>query len=341
MNKFNIKFFTAAMLLTSLPFLNKVNPYNNKLAFNKNVFQPKIEKEAEIPNDVKEFIENSIIKYQKEHNINVTIPQNIVNEIFEDVQNSSETVVQDIDVEETDVKQEETNEVVAERPSKAYTDVKYISQLPEFPTGCECVSAVMLLQHKGVNISAADFIDNYLPKVNNLNEYYNGTKQQNADKSLVFHNYFVGDPRKDSGTACDLSVIKKGVDKLLADKNINDFECVDLEGVEFDTVLDKLASGEPVEIRITINLENPTNKELYGQKYKGWRHAVLLTGYDMDKEVNFNGKTYKGVVYTNDPLEGQKLYPLSLVKQRYDEMGQLAMTFESKILTNDLTAMQR
>ncbi|MBE6540860.1 MAG: hypothetical protein E7672_00210, partial [Ruminococcaceae bacterium] len=43
-------------------------------------------------------------------------------------------------------------------------DAEHISQLPEYPNGCEAVSAVMMLRYFGFDIDKTDFIDNYLEK---------------------------------------------------------------------------------------------------------------------------------------------------------------------------------
>ena len=47
---------------------------------------------------------------------------------------------------------------------KKIIDVPYIDQTQEWPTGCESVSAVMLLQYLGVNISVNEFIEKYLER---------------------------------------------------------------------------------------------------------------------------------------------------------------------------------
>ena len=43
-------------------------------------------------------------------------------------------------------------------------DVPYIDQSRKYPTGCESVSAVMLLRFLGYDISPDEFIDKYLEK---------------------------------------------------------------------------------------------------------------------------------------------------------------------------------
>ena len=48
--------------------------------------------------------------------------------------------------------------------SKKLIKVPYIDQTKEWPTGCESVSAVMLLQYLGMDISVEQFVDFYLEK---------------------------------------------------------------------------------------------------------------------------------------------------------------------------------
>ena len=43
-------------------------------------------------------------------------------------------------------------------------DVPYLDQSVKYPTGCESVSAVMLLQYLGYEISVDTFIEKYLEK---------------------------------------------------------------------------------------------------------------------------------------------------------------------------------
>ena len=43
-------------------------------------------------------------------------------------------------------------------------EVPYIDQTEKYPTGCESISAVMLLRYLGYPISPEEFIDRYLSK---------------------------------------------------------------------------------------------------------------------------------------------------------------------------------
>ena len=47
---------------------------------------------------------------------------------------------------------------------KKIISVPYIDQSVKYPTGCESVSTVMLLQYLGYEITVDEFIENYLEK---------------------------------------------------------------------------------------------------------------------------------------------------------------------------------
>ena len=48
---------------------------------------------------------------------------------------------------------------------KKIISVPYIDQSVNYPTGCESVSTVMLLQYLGYEITVDEFIENYLEKI--------------------------------------------------------------------------------------------------------------------------------------------------------------------------------
>lgn len=73
-------------------------------------------------------------------------------------------------------------------------DAPYISQLGTYPTGCEAVSAVMALQHLGIDITVDEFIDRYLDL---------GTEPWTAEDGTMYGGdpweTFLGNPREASG----------------------------------------------------------------------------------------------------------------------------------------------
>ncbi|MBQ0110890.1 MAG: C39 family peptidase, partial [Oscillospiraceae bacterium] len=68
-------------------------------------------------------------------------------------------------------------------------DVEALAQNPEFPTGCESVSAVMALKYAGHSVTVSKFVDSYLEK--SAEFYIDGDRKVGPDPNEVF----VGNPR--------------------------------------------------------------------------------------------------------------------------------------------------
>ena len=91
--------------------------------------------------------------------------------------------------------------------------VPYINQLVDYPTGCESVSAVMLLQAWGVDITVESFIDEYLPLGPVPEEGADG-RIYGGDPSVVF----LGSPYDGDAYGCYRPVIQKAMEKVLQDR---------------------------------------------------------------------------------------------------------------------------
>ena len=176
----------------------------------------------------------------------------------------------------------------------------------------------MVLRHKGFNITPAMFIDNYLPKINDFDEYYNGTTEENENMDLVFYNYFVGNPRREDGRNCYASVIKSAVDEYFEEIGETNLKCYDLTGTDFYELYDELENNEPIILWISMDLKNPKEWFIYGKMYHRPNHTVVLTGYN--KEEN--------TVYINDPLNGVVEYDTNKVKTIYNTMGKRAVVIK-------------
>lgn len=89
------------------------------------------------------------------------------------------------------------------------TDVPFISQLPDYPNGCEAVSAVMLLKKYGVDITIDEFVSKYLKKDNIYS--VDGERYGPNPKDT-----YAGDPSSLTGGFGVFSVgIKDAIDKVL------------------------------------------------------------------------------------------------------------------------------
>ena len=95
----------------------------------------------------------------------------------------------------------------AARPRSAkLINAPYISQKGTYPTGCESVSTVMLLQYLGYKLSVDDFISECL-EIKEFEERDGITYGPDPRK------YFCGDPYSEDGMGCYAPVIVKALNK--------------------------------------------------------------------------------------------------------------------------------
>ena len=95
----------------------------------------------------------------------------------------------------------------AARPRSAkLINAPYISQRGTYPTGCESVSTVMLLQYLGYKLSVDDFISECLE-----------IKEFEERDGILYgpdpRKYFCGDPYSEDGMGCYAPVIVKALNK--------------------------------------------------------------------------------------------------------------------------------
>lgn len=216
--------------------------------------------------------------------------------------------------------------MIRKKQLKKIIKVPYIDQTEEWPTGCESVSAVMLLQYLGVDIPVKQFVERYLEKVPLFEK--NG-KLYGGDPRKVF----VGDPADDQSMGCYAPVIRKALEKVfreaakkavIGESGRGSRVSLDLTGVPMETLLrDYIDHDMPVIFWASIDL-----KETYagpewiladtGETFE-WRsneHCMLLVGYD---EENY---------YFNDPWHdhGTIGYERKLVEKRHAEQYEMAVS---------------
>ena len=123
----------------------------------------------------------------------------------------------------------------------------YINQTPKYPTGCESVSAVMLLQYLGYSITPEEFIDIYLEK-----------KEFEKKEGILYgpdpNKYFCGSPYDENSFGCYAPVLKKALEKIVG----KEYEVLD----ETDTSLEELQKkyldqNMPVIFWACINMREP------------------------------------------------------------------------------------
>lgn len=187
----------------------------------------------------------------------------------------------------------------------------------DIPTGCESVSAVMVLNYWGVDITPEKFIDIYLPcqKFYRVDGTLYGPDPEEA---------FAGDPYSKNSLGCYPKVILKALGNM---KNchvpgMENITFEDISRMELTDIIDTyIANNIPILLWCTMGM-NPVRDGMQyylddGSLYT-WRageHCMVLCGYDAEQ------------YYLMDPLTGGERvgYSKEIVEARYLEMGQNAV----------------
>lgn len=199
----------------------------------------------------------------------------------------------------------------ADKQKSVTIDVVNLDQNPEYPTGCESVSAVMALKYAGHSITVSKFVDSYLEKSSDF--YIENGKKIGPDPTKVF----VGNPRSGASYGCMAPVIEKACQKAGATvKNTT------------GKSLDELCTGyidkkSPVLIWATISMQEKESGSVWylqdGSRFV-WpkhEHCLLLVGYDDQ------------YYYVNDPMRGATVkYEKTVVSQRYGELGMQSLVIK-------------
>ena len=195
-------------------------------------------------------------------------------------------------------------------------NVPAFSQMPEYPTGCETVSAVMALRYAGYNITAVQFIDNYLPQSDEFKE--KGGVRFGPDPEKAF----IGSPRSEGGYGCFAPVLEKAMNDYLGKNGA----VINATGTELNELCESyISSGIPVITWVTISMLDTYSAEkwrLENGKDFYWpanEHCMLLIGYDSES------------CYFNDPYTGKTVkYPKALAESRYNKLGKQALLIANK-----------
>ena len=195
-------------------------------------------------------------------------------------------------------------------------NVPFISQLEKYPTGCESVSATMVLNWAGVSVTVDEFLDNWLKTGTAPYRDENG-ELKGCDPWVEFP----GDPRTNKGWGCFLPVITDAVERMGAP-----VEMIPLYNEPLEKLChDWLDGGIPLVFWATIHMNPP-------QEFTRWHtpegkeivwispmHCLVLIGYDDEG------------YYFNDPTDGERAYfPKAAVEAGYDAQGRQALAILSK-----------
>ena len=193
--------------------------------------------------------------------------------------------------------------------------VPVLSQYPDYPTGCEVVTATMALHYMGEPVSVDTLIDRHLSTSTGWYRwkgvYYGPDPSE----------YFLGNPRSTASYGCYAPVIRNMLISYLGDEA----RVTDATGLSLSALCERyIDCGVPVILWATMNMSpiKPGASWVLPDgstfTWPGREHCLLLVGYDED------------AYYFNDPREGKCLsYPKATVQKRYAEMGNQALVINS------------
>lgn len=188
----------------------------------------------------------------------------------------------------------------AEPINKITISVPMIFQDPELPTGCEIVSATMLLQYYGFNADKIEMAER-LPKI---------AKPDNSGYGYDPREYFLGDPSRSDSMGCYAPVIKKTLDEYLSEKG-SSLKVVNITGCEFSMLKELLCQNKPVLVWGTMGMVpvSSTKKWLLygsGEEFTWIRpeHCLVLVGFNDDEQTYTFNDPQRGVVsYSAESFE--------------------------------------
>lgn len=202
-------------------------------------------------------------------------------------------------------------------------DAEHISQLPEYPNGCEAVSAVMLLKYAGYDAEKNGFIEDHL---------------ETGDMKIRFGIRFgpdpvekyAGDPSSErGGWGCFAPVIVNALESYLTDSDDASHTALNVSGVGL-SVLCETFIDRSIPVTIWVTQDFSAANEVYQwlsydrdqvYLYPKNQHCVMLIGYDKDN------------YYVCDPLknEGYTAIAREDAELSYASMGSQAVV----LMTNE------
>ena len=190
-------------------------------------------------------------------------------------------------------------------------DVQPLSQYPDFPTGCESVTAVMALRHAGVSVSTDDFVEEHLLCDNGF--YEKNGLLYGPDPYAVF----IGDPRCAESYGCMAPVMEQAL-----------LSCVGGEKTVTNTTGEELSAlcrnyldnGVPVMLWATMEMRPVSSGKTWflpdGRQFvwPAGEHCLLLVGYS---ETEY---------WFNDPRHGATVaYDKNAVEVAYASLGKQSL----------------
>lgn len=189
-------------------------------------------------------------------------------------------------------------------------DVPGICQYPELPTGCESVSATMVMQYYNSAVTETEFASQWLKCNNNFHSVLWRDYGPDPDKE------FAGDPFSEYSYGCYAGPIVEAINN-----NSSVCRAEKITGRTLEELCDEYIDNDmPLLIWATMYMKESYKSASWylddGSKFT-WtaqEHCMVLVGYDEDN------------YYLNDPLTGTTVsYEKELVQQRFEELGSQAV----------------
>ncbi len=196
-------------------------------------------------------------------------------------------------------------------------EVPYITQSIKYPTGCESVSTVMLLQYLGYDITVDEFIAEYLEQ----------KAFEERDGQLYGpspYESFCGSPYDEASFGCYAPVICHALEKAIGET----YQVINETGTSMTDLLKKYIDHKmPVIFWACINMRAPITGPEWKLFHTGetftWisnEHCMLLIGYDEEG------------YYFNDPYDNNGVirYEKKLVEDRHAAQHGMAVGIRQK-----------
>lgn len=182
-------------------------------------------------------------------------------------------------------------------------------QFPNYPSGCETIALYTLLKYYGVNVSPETLINN-LKKGDG--PYWEGDIRYGGNPEIEF----VGNPKASNG----YGVYQK---PIIALANQYKSGIVDYTGHSLNQVLELVKNGTPVQVWVSIKLQNTSVCATWINKETGkeidWicrLHSLVIVGFN------------DNYVYTSDPYTGKtEKYSRSQFQKIYNLFGKRAIYY--------------
>ena len=197
--------------------------------------------------------------------------------------------------------------------------VPYVSQFPDYPTGCEGASCCSLLRYYGYNVSLSEAV-NAIP---HQNIYYKNGKRYGPD----INKCFVGNPRGSytssvPGYGAFSPIVTKSLQSVI-DKKGGYHTAKRISGCTFKELLNEVSNGHPAIVWATYKMLVPQTvnswyiieddgSERYFEYPRG-THVMILTGYT------------DSTVTVVDPCNGTCTFNINTFQNRWNLLGKQAI----------------